>query len=58
MNEWLENELTDAQRQKRRAAKTSLFGAWVHQNMGVKQFVMAIWQTGITWVPTTGDDRN
>ena len=51
MSEWIENELTAAQRQKRRAIKTSLFNAWVHQNMGGKQFVMAIWQTGITWAP-------
>ena len=53
-NEWLDNELTDAQKERRRAQKTSLFSVWVHQNMGGKQYVMAIWQTGITWAPSPG----
>ena len=35
----------------RRRQHTSLFNAWVRQNVGGKHFVMAIWQTGITWAP-------
>ena len=27
------------------------FTAWTHRNVGGKHFVMAIWQTGITWAP-------
>ena len=51
MNEWLENELTDAQSRRRRTQKIKLFAAWVHQNMGGKPFVMSVWQTGISWAP-------
>ena len=51
MSEWIENELTPEQRRKRRNVHTSLFGVWLRQNMGGKNFVMAIWQTGITWAP-------
>ena len=51
MQDWLDTEATDTQKQRRRAAQTSVFSAWVHRNMGGKHFVMAIWQTGITWAP-------
>ena len=53
MHQWIrsDGELTEDQRRKSTAAKTSLFNVWVHQNIGGKQFVMAVWQTGITWAP-------
>ena len=38
-------------KEKRRAAQTSIFHAWARQNVGGKHFVMAIWQTGVTWAP-------
>ena len=53
MHEWLDNELTDDQRRKRTAAQSSIFRNWLFQNMGGKYFVMAIWQTDITWAPST-----
>ena len=53
MQDWLDTEATDAQKQRRRPQQTSIFSAWVYRNMGGKHFVMAIWQTGITWAPPT-----
>ena len=51
MNEWIDNELTEEQRLRRRAKHTSIFRNWLFKNMGGKNFGMAIWQTGIAWAP-------
>ena len=29
-----------------------MFGAYLRNNFGGKAFVMALWQTGVTWAPT------
>ena len=52
MHAWIAEELIGEQKKKRWAQKTSIFDVWVHHNVGGKHFVMAIWQTGITWAPT------
>ena len=31
--------------------QTSIFNAWPDSQMGGKLFVMAFWQTGVTWAP-------
>ena len=51
MQDWLNTEATEEQRKRKRNKQTSLFNAWVYRNVGGKRFVMAIWQTGITWAP-------
>ena len=51
MQDWLDTEATDTHKQRRRSAQTSILAAWVHRYMGGKNFVMAVWQTGITWAP-------
>ena len=50
--EWMDQELTETQQQKKHCRKTSIFHAWVFAHMGGKNFVMAIWQTGMTWAPS------
>ncbi len=51
MQQWLDNELADSQRQRRRSAHTSVFSVWVHPYMGGTQLTVAMLQTGITWAP-------
>ena len=50
--EWIASELTSEQRQKAWRQQTSIFNGWCHSNMGGKNFIIAIWQTGMTWAPT------
>jgi hypothetical protein len=50
--EWIAKECTDGQKTKKWSQKTSIFNAHVHQHYGGKNFVMAVWQTGISWAPT------
>ena len=52
MKEWMAKELTPTQQNKAHSKKTSIFNAWVYNNLGGKNFVMAMWQTGMTWAPT------
>ena len=52
---WLEDfiakELTPEQRAKRRNQQTSMFASYLKTKFGGKPLVMALWQTGITWIP-------
>ena len=50
---WMAEELTPEQRKRTHIRKTSIFSAWVFSQMGGKNFVMAIWQTGMTWAPSS-----
>ena len=50
--EWMAKELTPAQHKLAHSRKTSIFTAWIFSHMGGKNFVMALWQTGMTWAPT------
>ena len=52
MRQWLRDELTKEQQKKEYFKQTSIFTAWVYQHFGGQHFVMAMWQTGITWSPT------
>ena len=52
MSEWCRENLTDRQRRKSWSKKTSIFNVHLHQNFGGKHFVMALWQTGVTWAPS------
>jgi len=50
--EWCSDNLTEEQQWKKEAQKTSIFNAYVFKNFGSKHFVMALWQTGVTWAPS------
>ena len=52
MDQWLAKELTEEQRGKPRNKQTSMFSAYLKKEFGGKHFVMALWQTGITWAPS------
>ena len=45
-------EMTDEQKKKKHSSQTSMFNAYLWQHFGGKGFVMAVWQTGISWAPT------
>ena len=47
-----EYELTEEQKLKPHSKQTSAFTAYLKNNFGGKAFIMALWQTGITWAPT------
>ena len=49
--EWFAKELTPAQWKKTWHEKTSIFNGWCWRTLGGKHFVMAVWQTGMTWAP-------
>ena len=49
--EWFAKELTKAQWKKKWHEKTSIFNAWCWNTLGGQHFVMALWQTGMTWAP-------
>ena len=51
-NEWITTELTPKQRSTKWSSQTSIVTAWVYHHYGGKNFIMAVWQTGITWAPT------
>ena len=52
MDQWLAKELTEEQRGKPRNKQTSMFSAYLKKEFGGKHFVMALWQTGVTWAPS------
>jgi hypothetical protein len=52
MDEWIARELTLEQRKRARNRQTSIFAAYIKNEIGGKHFVMAVWQTGITWAPS------
>ena len=51
MKEFIANELTAEQRKNKRSSQTRIFRAHLMQKYGGKYFIMALWQTGITWAP-------
>jgi hypothetical protein len=53
LQDFLDNELTAEQQRYKRNRQTSAFGAYLKNNFGGKAFVMALWQIGISWAPTT-----
>ena len=53
LRDFLENELTAEQELYKRKNKTSNFSAYLWNNFGGKAFVMALWQSRISWAPTT-----
>ena len=52
MTQWFAESLTEEQRSKPRRKQTSMCNAHLRIHFGWKHFVMALWQTGITWVPS------
>ena len=52
--DWFATELTLAPSTKKWSAKTSIFNTWCYKTLGNNNFVMAVWQTGMTWAPTPG----
>ena len=52
MHNWIKTQLTDEQQKYKPARKTSIFNAWVYSHFGGRHFVMAMWQTDMTWAPT------
>lgn len=53
LQDFIDNELTAEQQLYKRRYQTSAFGSYLRNNFGGKAFVMALWQTGISWAPTT-----
>ena len=53
LQEFIDNKLTAKQRTQSRSKQTSAFGAYLRNNYGGKAFIMALWQTGTPWAPTT-----
>ena len=53
---WLEDfiakDLTPKQKAKRRNQQTSIFASHLKNKFGGKALVLAVWQTGITWIPS------
>ena len=49
--DWIKTEATDKQKKKDKSKQTSIFNAWAYQNVGGLPFVMAAWQTGMSWAP-------
>ena len=52
MNEWIATGLTVEQAQRGRNKQTSVFAAYINNTVGGKNFLMAVWQSGITWAPS------
>ena len=52
MHQWMAENLTPEQKERVTSRKTRIFSAHVKHTYGGKHFVMALWQTGITWLPT------
>ena len=58
LREFIDHKLSAAQQLRRRSKQTSAFGAYLKNNFGGRALVMALWQTGITWAPTTHMQKN
>jgi hypothetical protein len=43
--------MTAEQRKKKTRFQTSAFNAYLKNNFGGKNFIMAVWQTGLSWAP-------
>ena len=52
MHDWIKENMTEKQRNYPAKKKSSIFSAYLHQNVGNKHFVMALWQTGVQWAPS------
>ncbi len=50
-DQWMDEYLTREQLKQNRNKNKSRFTAWLKNTVGGKNFVMALWQTGITWSP-------
>ena len=50
--DWLARELTQEQRRLRWASKTKMFSTWCESHIGRKNFIMVVWQIGLTWAPS------
>ena len=57
MNEWLATNLRSDQEELKTARKTSIFGAYLNRTYGSKQFVIAIWESGLSWCPEKAHER-
>ena len=53
LQDFIDNELTVEQKLKKRKKLRNDFGAYLKNNFGGKTFVMALWQTGISWARTS-----
>ena len=51
MHEWLDENLTEKQCRLKASKQSSIFAAYLNNNLGGKHFVMALWQTGVQWAP-------
>ena len=51
--DWFAKNLTPGQENKKWNKKTSIFNTWTWNTVGGKHFVMAVWQTGMTWAPSS-----
>lgn len=49
--EWFAENLSDEQQRLKHSKKTSIWNAFVKREGGTKHFVMAVWQTGLSWLP-------
>ena len=58
MHDWLKKNLSDKQRGLKGRQQSSIFAAYLNNNLGNKYFVMALWQTGVQWVPSWGMLKN
>jgi hypothetical protein len=51
MHEWLDENLTEKQCRLKGNQQSSIFAAYLNNNLGARHFVMALWQTGVQWAP-------
>ncbi len=49
--QWMRDNLTHNQSQQRQTKNKKRFSTFLNSNLGGNNFVMAMWQTGITWAP-------
>ena len=52
MHEWSRASLTSDQWKKSPSRRSSIFAAYVNNKFGGRKFIMAVWQTGVSWAPT------
>jgi len=56
--DWFDKNLRPEQDIKTWNQKTSIFNTWTWNTVGGKHFVMAVWQTGMTWAPSSDQIKN
>ena len=63
-NHWFRDfheNMSDEQRGKAPKFRSSIFNTYLHKNFGGKKWIMAVWQSGISWAPPPDmmeNDRN